>query len=308
MIESSYENLGLKIWLDGKLIDYGTAKVSILTHSLQYGSGIFEGIRAYETSTGTEIFRLNEHIKRFFETAKIYNINLGYSPKDIKDAVISVIKVNKLKAAYIRPFAFYNSDAIGLNVTNKKVSVFIAAVPFDKYLSTADREVKCKVSSWHRINSGILPVQAKASGNYGNSIIASIEAKNAGFDEAILLSGDGYVAEGPGENIFIVKNGSLFTPDANANILMGITRDTVIQLARFLNIPINARDIHREELYTADEAFFSGTAAEITPIVNVDNIKIGSGSTGEITKQIMNMYSDTIHGKIEKFKEWLTVV
>ncbi|MEM3278324.1 MAG: branched-chain amino acid transaminase, partial [Thermoplasmata archaeon] len=230
MIDSVYENLNLKIWLDGKIMDYSSAKVPILTHSLQYGSGIFEGIRAYETSMGTEIFRLNEHIKRFFETAKIYNMDLHYSQDEIREAIIAVIRANKLNAAYIRPFAFYGSDAIGLNVTNKKVSVYIAAVPFGKYLSTGDHGVKCKVSSWRRINSDILPVQAKSSGNYINSIIASIEAKNAGFDEAVLLSDNGYVAEGPGENIFIVKNGSLLTPDINANILMGITRDTVMQL------------------------------------------------------------------------------
>jgi branched-chain amino acid aminotransferase len=308
MMESAYENLDLKVWLDGKIIDYSSAKVPILTHSLQYGSGIFEGIRAYETSTGTEIFRLNEHIKRFFQTAKIYSMDLHYSQDEIREAIISVIKANKLKAAYIRPFAFYSSDAIGLNVENKKVSVYIAAVPFGKYLSSGDHGVTCKVSSWRRINSDILPVQAKSSGNYINSIMASIEAKNAGFDEAILLSDNGYVAEGPGENIFIVKDGSLLTPDVNANILLGITRDTVMQLARFMNIPVTARNIHREELYTADEAFFSGTAAEITPIINVDKIKIGNGSAGKITKQIMNMYLDTVHGKIESLKEWLTMV
>ncbi|MEM0160649.1 MAG: branched-chain amino acid transaminase [Thermoplasmata archaeon] len=308
MIDSVYENLNLKIWLDGKIMDYSSAKVPILTHSLQYGSGIFEGIRAYETSMGTEIFRLNEHIKRFFETAKIYNMDLHYSQDEIREAIIAVIRANKLNAAYIRPFAFYGSDAIGLNVTNKKVSVYIAAVPFGKYLSTGDHGVKCKVSSWRRINSDILPVQAKSSGNYINSIIASIEAKNAGFDEAVLLSDNGYVAEGPGENIFIVKNGSLLTPDINANILMGITRDTVMQLARSMNIPVTARNIHREELYTADEAFFSGTAAEITPIINVDNIKVGDGTVGVITKQIMDLYLDTVHGKIEKFKNWLTIV
>jgi branched-chain amino acid aminotransferase len=308
MINSVYENLGLKCWLDGKFIDYSSAKVPILTHSLQYGSGIFEGIRAYETSSGIEIFRLDEHIKRFFETAKIYSMNLGYSLIDIKDATISLIKLNKLKAAYIRPFAFYNNDAIGLNVTNKKVSVFIAAVPLEKYLVSVGEGVKCKVSSWHRINSSILPIEAKSSGHYVNSIIAHIEAKSAGFDEAILLSDNGYVAEGPGENIFIVKNGALFTPDESANILLGITRDTVIQIAKFLNIPVSARNIHREELYTADEVFFSGTAAQITPVLNVDNIKIGSGSTGEITKKIRNIYSDIVHGKIEKFKEWLTIV
>lgn len=298
----------LKVWLDGEIIDYRMAKVSLLTHSLQYGSGIFEGIRAYETASGPGVFRLNDHVKRFFGSAKIYSMNLGFSPAEIMEAIIAIIKINKLKAAYIRPFAFYNNDAIGLNVFNKKISVFIAAVPFGKYLTVADSGVKCKVSSWHRINSDILPVQAKSSGNYINSIIASIDAKNSGFDEAILLSDHGYVAEGPGENIFIVKDGSLLTPGSNADILMGITRDTVMQLARYLNIPVIARDIHREELYTADEAFFSGTAAEITPIINIDNIKIGTGKAGNITEQIIHTYSDLVHGKLDKFKEWIKII
>ncbi|MEM0154952.1 MAG: branched-chain amino acid transaminase [Methanothrix sp.] len=302
-------NEGLKVWLDGKIIDYGAAKVPILTHSLQYGSGIFEGIRAYKNSNGTAVFRLRDHVKRFFETAKIYSMSLGFSEDEIENAILEVIKINGLDSCYIRPFAFYREDGIGMTTSGKHVSVFIAAVPFGAYFgSGVDKGIKCKVSSWRRINSDILPVRAKASGNYINSIIAENEAHASGYDEAILLSRNGYIAEGPGENIFLVKNGKLLAPGEESDILFGITRDSIIKVAKNDGIDVIEANIHREELYTADEVFFAGTAAEITPITNIDGIKIGNGEIGKITSRLAAEYRDIVSGKNAKYKDWLTQV
>ncbi|MGC8623484.1 MAG: branched-chain amino acid transaminase [Candidatus Micrarchaeia archaeon] len=296
------------IWFDGNFVDFEKAHVHVLTHSLQYGSGIFEGIRAYATKDGTAIFRLEDHIKRFINTAKIYMFPLGFSANELSEAIVSTVKKNKLEECYIRPFGFYNDSRIGLDATGKKGSVIIAAVPFGSYFSNRDKGVKCKISSWHRINSSMLPIEAKASGNYLNSLIASLEAKAAGADEAILTSTGGYVAEGPGENIFIVEDGKLITPSRDSDILLGITRDTLIKLAENLGIEFEARNIHKEELYTCDEAFFAGTAAEITPITSIDSRIIGDGKTGPITKLLWSKYSQVVHGEDEEFKEWLTYV
>ncbi len=297
----------MKVWLDGKFVSYADAKVPILTHSLQYGSGIFEGIRAYSTKKGTAIFRLEEHVKRFFNTAKIYNMNLGYSEKEIGDAIVESVRKNGLNEAYIRPFAFYNDDNIGLNVTGKKVSVAIVAVPFGSYFANKDKGVKCKIVSWHRINSSILPPLAKASGNYANSVIASIEAKDAGADEAILTSTNGYIAEGPGENIFFVESGKLVTPSRSADILLGITRDSIIKIAESMGLDTEEREVHKEEAYICDEAFFAGTAAEITPIISIDSRAIGKG-IGPVTKLLSTNYYNVVHGNSKEFSEWLTYV
>ncbi len=303
----AYENL--KVWLDGKIIGYGEAKVPILTHSLQYGSGIFEGIRAYKTDGGASIFRLRDHVRRFFETAKIYSMDLKFSREQIEDAIIEVLKANRLDSCYIRPFAFYNTDGIGMSTAGKSVSIFIAAIPFGAYFGNGiENGIKCKTSSWRRINSDILPVRAKASGNYINSIIAGNEAKASGFDEAVLLSYDGYIAEGPGENIFMVKDGRLMTPSAECDILFGITRDSLIKFAKDEGMEVVETCMHREELYTADEVFFAGTAAEITPIVNVDGIKVGTGAPGEMTKKLADAYRKIVQGRNPKYSNWLTAV
>ncbi len=293
-----------KVWLDGKLMDYDKAQVPIMTHSMQYGSGIFEGIRAYNTKNGPAIFRLEDHIERFFNSAKIYSMKLGFSKEEIKKAIEEVVKANNFTDCYIRPFAFYNDDNIGVSAYGKKVSVYIAAVPFGAYFGQRDAGIKCKVSSWHRISSEVLPVKAKASGNYLNSIIASNEAKACGFDEAILISADGNVAEGPGENIFFVENSKLVTPDESADILKGITRATIIEIAENKGIEVEERQVKRDELYIADELFFSGTAAEITPIVNVDGIEVSKGM-GPITKILSDSYFDIVHGNNPEFKDWL---
>ena len=295
------------VWLDNRIVKADDAKVPIMTHSLQYGSGIFEGIRAYETDNGIAVFRLDEHVRRFMNSMKIYSMDHGYTERQIREAILGVVRKNGISSGYIRPFAFYNDDQIGLSTSGKRVSVFIAARPFGKYFAKQSG-IRCKVSSWLRINSGILPVEAKASGNYLNSIIASMEAKSIGFDEAILMSQNGYVAEGPGENIFFVKDNVLLTPDKGSDILLGITRDSLIKMAESMGIEVRERQMHREELYTADELFFSGTAAELTPITSVDGIKIGTGAVGPITKMLAQTFDDVVHGRNKDFAHWLTYI
>jgi branched-chain amino acid aminotransferase len=296
------------VWLDGRFVDYENAVVPLLTHSLQYGSGIFEGIRAYEAKKGTAIFRLDDHVRRFFNTAEIYGMKLPVDRKRLHNAIVSTVAKNKLDACYIRPFGFYNDQQIGLSPAGKKVSVAVAAVPFGSYFANKNKGIRCKVSSWQRINSLIMPPEAKGSGNYLNSILASMEAKRAGADEAILLSHDGYVAEGPGENIFLAQDGRLVTPSKDADILLGITRDSIIKLAEAEGLVVEERGVHKEELYTSDEIFFTGTAAELTPIVSVDSRRIGNGKTGPITRMLLDAYYDAVTGQNEEFSDWLTFV
>jgi branched-chain amino acid aminotransferase len=295
-------------WLDGKFIAFEDAKVHLLTHSMQYGSGIFEGLRAYRAKDGTAIFRLKEHVKRFFNSAKIYFMDLGFTEEQIQEAIIGTVKKNGLKEGYIRPFAFYNDQRIGLSTVDKKISVFIAAVPFGNYFADKDNGIKCKVASWHRINSLILPPEAKACGNYLNSIMCSMEAKRTGADEAILLSCDGMVAEGPGENIFLVQGDKLVTPSKEADILLGITRDTVIKILEDKGIMLEERLVHREELYTSDEVFFTGTAAELTPIIEIDSRKVGKGKVGPVTKILEDDLTKIVTGHNPEFSDWLTYV
>lgn len=299
----------VKVWLDGNLIKETDAKVPILTHSLQYGSGIFEGIRSYETQKGTAVFRLEDHLKRFQRTAKIYFIDLAYNLDQLKNAIIDVVKVNALKSAYIRPFAFYNDSRIGVHTKGKPVSVFVAALPYGAYFGKAkETGLRCKVSSWHRITSSVLPIQAKASGNYINSIVANSEVTRLGYDEAIMVSSNGFVAEGPGSNIFLVEGDIIVTPNKDSDILLGITRDSVITIAKSLNMEVEERFVHREELYTADEAFMAGTAAEITPVVHIDGRDVGNGKPGKITKTLSDKFMDIVHGKDSYFSEWLTEI
>ncbi len=303
------KKIGRKVWLDGKMVDYEKAYVPILTHSMQYGSGMFEGIRAYQAAKGPAIFRLADHMKRFHDTAKIYSMRLGYSIGELERAAVSVVRINALDECYVRPFAFYNDDHIGLSTKGKRISVFIGAVPFGAYYGAAkEKGLRCKVSSWRRINSDILPVEAKGSGNYINSIISSNEARAAGFDESILLSRHGYVAEGPAENIFMVHGGRLITPGHGADILMGVTRDSLIKIAEAAGVEVEERDIHVEELYTADEVFFSGTAAEVTPVIGIDGIRIVDGKPGPITRMLSSKYDDAVHGRNSDFEHWLTYV
>ena len=294
------------LWMDGKFVRSVDAKVHILTHSLQYGSGIFEGIRCYNTDNGPAIFRLKDHAKRFFNTAKIYRMPLKISISELEAACIGTINKNHLKSAYIRPFAFYKEPGIGFNVSGKTTSVAIAAIEFGPLFGEGQKGIKCMVSSWNRINSTILPAGAKASGNYINSILASQEANAAGYDEAILMSSSGTVAEGPGENIFIVQDNILITPPKSANILLGITRDSIIKIAENIGLQVVERDIRREELYTSDEAFFSGTAAELTPIISIDSRQIANGRQGPVTKMLRDRYAAIVRGEDKEFSDWLT--
>ncbi len=294
------------VWFDGKFTAFEDANVHVLTHSLQYGSGIFEGIRTYKTDRGPAIFRLDDHVKRFFRTAEIYSMPLPINQKTLSNAIAGTVKKNRLDSCYIRPFGFYNDQHIGLSPLGKRVSVVVAALPFGSYFANKDKGVKCKVSSWQRINSLIMPPEAKGSGNYLNSILASMEAKEGGADEAILLSHDGYVAEGPGENIFLVQNGRLVTPSKTADILLGITRDSLIKIAEAKGLTVEEREVHREELYTSDEVFFAGTAAELTPITSIDSRKIGAGKPGPITKVLSEAYDEVVTGQNEDFSDWLT--
>ena len=297
-----------KCWLNGKIIPLSDAKVSIMTHSLQYGSGIFEGIRAYETSEGPAIFRLEEHVNRFMKTARIYMMDMGYTSEQIREAIIETVRANNFKSAYIRPFAFYDDSNVGVSTYNKKISVFIGAFEFGKYFSNADAGLKCKISSLRRFDSSSLPTQAKGSGNYLNSVLAMKEARRSGFDEAILLDRNGMVAEGPGENIFLVRDGKLFTPGEDSSILLGITRMSLLELARDMGIEVVERFVHREEIYVADELFFCGTAAEITPILNVDGVDIANGKVGPITRKIRDEFFNIVQGKEPKYSRWLTKV
>ena len=298
-----------KIWMNGKFIAWDEAKIHVLTHSLHYGSGIFEGLRCYETANGPAIFRLQDHIKRLFESAKIYMIRIPYSQKELEEATVKLVKLNKLKQCYIRPIVFYGYGDLRLSPKRNPVETVIAAYPFEYFGGKAMKEgVRCKISSWCRITSIVLPPQAKSCGNYVNSILANLEAKSAGYEEAILENVNGYVAEGPGENIFIVKEGMLMTPSAEAGILRGITRHSIIRFAKEMCIPFKERDIPREELFTADEAFFSGTAAEVTPIREIDNRMVGNGKPGPITLKLQKKFFEVTRGKDMEYASWLTPV
>ena len=296
------------LWIDGKYINFDDAKVHILTHSLQYGSGIFEGIRCYKTAKGPAIFRLRDHMKRFVNSMKVYGMPLHFTLEELCDAVKETVKKNGLEEAYVRPFAYYNAVGIGLNVKGKDTSVAIAALYFGPLFANHDKGISVKVSSWLRINSSILPAGAKASANYANSVIASKDANDAGYDEAVLLSNFGNVAEGPGENIFSIQDNVLITPPKSSDILVGITRDSIIKIAEKMGVEVVERDLRREELCTSDELFFTGTAAEVTPITSVDSRKIGGGKPGPITTMIASKYSAIVRGEDRDFDSWLTYV
>jgi branched-chain amino acid aminotransferase len=297
-----------KIWMDGNLVPWKEAKVHVLTHGLHYGMAIFEGIRAFSTPRGTAIFRLKEHVERFLNSAKIYRMDLGYSGKELTEACIDVVANNPAKESYIRPIAFTGYGEMGLNPLTSKISVAIASWEWGAYLGdTTKKGVRATISSWVRIDSRAMPVQAKSSANYANSALAKMQALGSGYDEAILLNTEGKVAEGPGENIFRVKDGILSTPPASSGILRGIPRDTVIQFARDKGITFFRNDATKEELYTSDEVFFSGTAAGIAKVSEIDGRKIGYDGT-PVTDMIAKLYDQTTHGKIKKYEKWLTPV
>jgi branched-chain amino acid aminotransferase len=296
-----------KIWMDGKMVAWKDASVHVLTHTLHYGLGVFEGIRCYKTGKSPAIFRLRDHVDRLFGSAHIVQIKIPYSQEEICSAVSETVKVNRLQECYIRPIAFIGYGEMGLYVNKNPIQVAIAAWPWGTYLGDEGIQhgIRAKISSVARHHVNISMTRAKVTAYYANSQIAKREVKEAGYDEAILLDTDGYVAEGPGENIFIVRDGILKTTPLTS-ILEGITRASVLDLAKEKKIPALEQRFTRDELYIADEAFFTGTAAEITPIREVDGRRIGSGKPGPITQELQKSFFDIVHGKDEKHNSWLT--
>ena len=300
-------NKATKIWLNGRILEWDEAQIHILTHGLHYATSVFEGLRCYKTESGPAIFRLEDHVWRLINSAKIYLMDLKYTAQEIGEAIKSTIKANNLEECYIRPIAFYGYGEMGVNPLPNKVELAVAAWRWGAYLgeNALTEGVRCMVSSWRRIDPLTLPPQAKASANYANAALAKIEAVKAGYDEAIMLNTLGMVSEGTGENIFRVKRGILSTPNAAAGILRGITRDTVIQLASDAGVKCQRIDIAREELYTSDELFLSGTAAEITPVREVDGRTIGDGNY-PITRNLQAVFGDVVRGRNKNYMQWLT--
>lgn len=297
-----------KIWMDGELVDWAEARVHLLSHSLHYGSGVFEGIRAYETARGAAVFRLGDHMKRLFRSAAIYRMPIPFSLEEMMEATRVVIRANGLKSCYIRPIAFRGYGEMGLHPLAAPVNVAIAVWPWGAYLGEEGIKngVRAKVSSFRRNEANTIPTAAKATGQYLNSILAKMEVTEAGYDEAILLNMHGHVADGAGENIFVVRNGYLYTPPTSSGALEGITRDSVMRIAEELEIPCREKDLVRTDLYTADEAFFTGTAAEVVPIREVDDRPLGE--PGPITRSIQDKFFRIVRGEDKAYEQWLDYV
>jgi branched-chain amino acid aminotransferase len=294
-----------KIWMNGELVDWSEAKIHVGTHALHYGSGVFEGIRAYETARGPAVFRLTDHMRRLHSSARLIYMELPYSVDELVAATHEVVATNGLPACYIRPIAFYGYGTLGVPPRQNPVDVAIMSWPWGAYLGVEalEKGIRLKVSTWRRVGPNTIPHAAKATGVYLNSMLAVIEANRAGFDEAILLTEDGYVADGSGENIFAIKDGVIYTPDLSASILPGVTRDTIVQMAQDLGYTVVQKPLIRTDLYVADELFMTGTAAEVTPIRAVDDIEIGD--PGPITKDIQQTYLATVAGRDERWRHWL---
>ncbi len=297
------------IWLDGEMVPWRDAKVHVLTHTLHYGMGVFEGVRAYEAEQGTSIFRLDMHTDRLFNSAKIMNMDIPFDKETINEAQRASVELNNLKSAYLRPMAFYGSEGMGLRADNLKVHVMVAAWEWGAYMGEENltRGIKVATSSYTRHHVNVTMTKAKSNGSYMNSMLALQEAISHGCDEALLLDTEGFVAEGSGENFFMVRDGVLYTPELTS-ALDGITRKTIMQLARELGIDVVEKRITRDEVYIADEAFFTGTAAEVTPIRELDNRPIGIGSRGPITEKLQTLYFDIVHGRSPEYLSWLTKV
>ena len=296
------------IWFDGKLIPLNKAKIPVTTHAIHYGTSIFEGIRAYWNSENLYVFRLDDHVKRFRNSGKFYNITLNFSDRQIEKAITDLCKKNKIKkSCYIRPFYFVGQYGINLHVTkNAPTHTAIFSFPFGDLFNK--NGISATISKWRKFSDVSTPTQAKMGGNYLNSILATQDAKQRGFEEAILLDQPGNISEAPGENIFLVKNNTLITPSLSSSALDGITRKSIITLAQDMKLKVKVRKVSKKELKTADEIFLSGTAAEITPIIKIDKKRIGSGKVGNITKLLMDTYSDIVMNKNENYSNWLTAV
>jgi branched-chain amino acid aminotransferase len=297
-----------KIWMDGEYVDWDQATVHVLTPSLHYGWGVFEGIRAYDTTLGTAVFRLTDHMRRLFRSAKIYHMEPPVSLEGAIKVTKDLVAMNGVRACYIRPLVYLGYGEIGLNPLNSRVSMAIACWPWGAYLGEEgfERGVRVKVSSWRRLDPNIIPPAAKATGQYLNSSLAKAESIKAGYDEGILLNPNGYVTDGSGENVFVVRDGTLLTPPLAAGCLAGITRASIMRIAEDEGIPVREADLVRTELYLADEAFFTGTAAEVVPIREVDDRVIGD--PGPITRRVQEVFQAAIRGKDERYKDWLEPV
>jgi branched-chain amino acid aminotransferase len=299
-----------KVWMDGKLVAWEDATVHVLTHGLHYGSGVFEGLRTYDTKRGPAVFRLTDHIRRLFRSAHVYHMEIPFSPDELVDGAKETVRANGLRECYVRPMAYRGYAEMGLNPLPAPVNVSIAVWKWGLYLGEGSREtgVRAKISSWKRLDHNILPPGVKATGQYINSSLAKIEALKGGYDEAIMLNMAGYVTDGSGENVFVIKDGVFLTPPFQAGCLDGITRDSVMTIARDLGYEVVERNLSRLDLYTADEAFFTGTAAEVAPIREVDDRAVGSNERGPITKEIQETFLAVVHGEIEKYQGWLSLV
>jgi branched-chain amino acid aminotransferase len=293
-----------KIWMNGELVDWADARIHVGSHGLHYGSGVFEGIRAYETDKGSAVFRLTDHLVRLHNSAKLLHMELPFTVEELRASCHRLIAVNGLPECYLRPIAFFGYGELGVSALGNPVDVVIMSWPWGAYLGEEGlaKGISAKISSWTRIGPNVIPHVAKATGVYLNSMLAVTEANRAGYDEAILLTAEGFVADGSGENVFIVKDGELYTPDLSTSILPGITRDTVIQIAQDLGYRVHEKALIRSDLYLADEAFMTGTAAEVTPLRSVDDVEIG---VGPITLEIQEAYLDTARGRSERWAQWL---
>jgi branched-chain amino acid aminotransferase len=299
-----------KIWMDGELVPWENAQIHVLSHAVHYGSGVFEGIRAYETARGPAVWRLDEHLRRLFRSAKLYHIEIPYSLEALTQATKDVISANGLDSCYIRPLVLRGYGEMGVNPLDAPVGVAIAVWPWGAYLGedALEHGVRIKISSWRRNNQNSLPAAAKATGQYINSVLAKVESVKAGYDEAVMLNESGYVTDGSGENVFIVRDGVLDTPPISAGCLDGITRASVIALARDLGFEVREENLVRTDLYNADEAFFTGTAAEITPIREVDDRVVGEGHRGPVTKELQGAFFAATKGEDDRYLSWLTFV
>jgi branched-chain amino acid aminotransferase len=299
-----------KIWKDGALVDWADANVHVLSHAVHYGSGVFEGIRAYATERGPAVWHLDEHLKRLFRSAKLYHMDIPYSVEAITDAVRELIRANGLDACYIRPVVIRGYGEMGVNPLNAPINVFIATWPWGAYLGedALENGVRIKISSWRRNSQNALPSSAKATGQYINGVLAKIESVMAGYDEAVMLNEHGYITDGSGENLFIVRDGVLTTPPISAGCLDGITRGSVIRIARDLGYEVAEENLVRTDLYNADECFFTGTAAEITPVREVDDRAVGEGTRGPLTKELQGAFFAATKGETEAYASWLTYV
>lgn len=297
------------IWYDGKMVPWRDANTHVLTHSLHYGLAVFEGLRAYDSARGTAIFRLGEHLDRMYRSAHIYLMKIPYDRDTLIEATKATVRENKLASCYVRPIAFYGSEKMGVSPKGAQVHVAIAAWPWGAYLGAdgIEKGIRVKTSSYARHHVNVTMARAKVASTYANSILANLEATQDGYDEALLLDVDGFVAEGAGENLFIVRDGKIFEPEISS-ALVGITRDTVIRLANSLGIEVVSKRLTRDDIYIADEAFFTGTAAEVTPIRELDNRVIGSGTRGPLTAKLQAMFFDVVNARDERHLDWLTFV